>query len=173
MEILTVKNNKMDYSTFKDVVFYLFPTFYILALVVMFCSALIALFVNLYTGNIIGIATFIIILLMVAATPLIQSRMIAKKSINQLNDLHHTDVIFYDLVFDESKLTSIEYSSKNEIPMKYKNIKKILETKDVVIFISKAGYTIYFEKKNASIKEIERLHAFFDKQNITWRKSIL
>lgn len=110
---------------------------------------------------------------MVAATPLIQSRMIAKKSINQLNDLHHTDVIFYDLVFDESKLTSIEYSSKNEIPMKYKNIKKILETKDVVIFISKAGYTIYFEKKNASIKEIERLHAFFDKQNITWRKTIL
>ena len=57
--------------------------------------------------------------------------------------------------------------------MKYKNIKKILETKDVVIFISKAGYTIYFEKKNASIKEIERLHAFFDKQNITWRKTIL
>ena len=173
MEILTVKNNKMDYSTFKKVVFYLFPTFYILLLVAMFCSALIALFINLYTGNIIGISTFIIILLMVATAPLIQSRMIAKKSINQLNDLHHTDVIFYDLVFDESKLTSIEYSSKNEIPMKYKNIKKILETKDVVIFISKAGYTIYFEKKNASIEEIERLHAFFDKQNIKWRKSIL
>lgn len=110
---------------------------------------------------------------MVATAPLIQSRMIAKKSINQLNDLHHTDVIFYDLVFDESKLTSIEYSSKNEIPMKYKNIKKILETKDVVIFISKAGYTIYFEKKNASSEDIERLHAFFDKQNITWKKSIL
>lgn len=173
MEILTVQNNKMDYSTFKKVVFYLFPTFYILSLVAMFCSALIALFVNLYIGNIIGIATFIIILLLIAATPLIQSRMIAKKSINQINDLHHTDVIFYDLVFDESKLTSIEYSSKNEIPMKYKNIKKILETKDVVIFISKAGYTIYFEKKNASIEDIERLHAFFDKQNIKWKKSIL
>ena len=47
MEILTVKNNKMDYSTFKKVVFYLFPTFYILLLVAMFCSALIALFINL------------------------------------------------------------------------------------------------------------------------------
>ena len=173
MEILTVKNNKIDYLTLKKVVFYTFPTYYILSLVAMLCGALIALFVNLYTGNIIGIATFIIILLMVAATPLIQSRMIAKKSINQLNDLHHTDVIFYDLVFDESKLTSIEYSSKNEIPMKYKNIKKILETKDVVIFTSKAEYTIYFEKKNASNEDIERLHTFFDKQNIKWRKSIL
>ena len=57
--------------------------------------------------------------------------------------------------------------------MKYKNIKKILETKDVVIFTSKAEYTIYFEKKNASNEDIKRLHAFFDKQNITWRKSIL
>lgn len=57
--------------------------------------------------------------------------------------------------------------------MKYKNIKKILETKDVVIFTSKAGYTIYFEKKNGNIEDIERLYVFFDKQNITWRKSIL
>ena len=54
-----------------------------------------------------------------------------------------------------------------------KKSEKILETKDVVIFISKAGYTIYFEKKNASSEDIERLHAFFDKQNITWKKSIL
>lgn len=84
-----------------------------------------------------------------------------------------TDVIFYDLVFDEDKLTSIEYSSKNEVPMKYKNIKKIIETKDIVLFISNAGFRIYFEKKNASIEEIERLHAFFDKQNIKWRRSIL
>ena len=90
----------------------------------MYCGALIALFINLYTGDIIEIATCIIILLIVATTPLIQSRMTAKKYINQLNDLYHTDVIFYNLVFDESKLTSIEYSSKNEIPMKYKNIKK-------------------------------------------------
>ena len=139
----------------------------------MFCGALIALFINLYTGDIIEIATCIIILLIVATTPLIQSRISAKKYINQLNDLYHSDVIFYDLVFDESKLTSTEYSSKNEIPMKYKNIKKILETKDVIIFTSKAEYTIYFEKKNASSEDIERLHAFFDKQNITWRKSIL
>ena len=29
------------------------------------------------------------------------------------------------------------------------------------------------KKKNASNEDIERLHAFFDKQNITWKKSIL
>ena len=88
MEILTVKNNKIDYLTLKKVVFYTFPTYYILSLVAMFCGALIALFINLYTGDIIEIATCIIILLIVATTPLIQSRMTAKKYINQLNDLY-------------------------------------------------------------------------------------
>lgn len=53
MEILTVKNNKIDYLTLKKVVFYTFPTYYILSLVAMFCGALIALFINLYTGDII------------------------------------------------------------------------------------------------------------------------
>lgn len=47
MEILTVKNNKIDYLTLKKVVFYTFPTYYILSLVAMFCGALIALFINL------------------------------------------------------------------------------------------------------------------------------
>lgn len=61
MEILTVKNNKIDYLTLKKVVFYTFPTYYILSLVAMFCGALIALFINLYTGDIIEIATCIII----------------------------------------------------------------------------------------------------------------
>ena len=34
-------------------------------------------------------------------------------------------------------------------------------------------FKIYFEKKNDSNEDIEKLHAFFDKQNIKWRKSIL
>ena len=173
MEILTVKNNKIDYLTLKKVIFYFFPTYYILLLVTIFCGALIALFINLSTGNIIYITGSIIVLLMVPTGLLFNEKKIAKKCINQLNDLYHTNVIFYDLVFGEDKLTSIEYSSKNEVPMKYKNIKKIIETKDVVLFTSKAGFKIYFEKKNASSEDIERLHAFFDKQNIKWKKSIL
>ena len=56
---------------------------------------------------------------------------------------------------------------------KYKDLKKINETNDIVFFLSNAGFKTYFEKKNASNKDIERLHAFFDKQNIPWRKSIL
>ena len=115
METLTVKNNKIDYSTLKKVIFYFFPTYYILLLVTIFCGALIALFINLSTRDVIYIIGCIIILLMVPTALLFNEKIIAKKCINQLNDLYHTDVIFYDLVFGEDKLTSIEYSSKNEV----------------------------------------------------------
>ena len=83
------------------------------------------------------------------------------------------DVIYFDLVFEEDELYSKVDSSTNKAPIKYKDLKKINETNDVVFFTSNAGFKIYFEKKNASSEDIERLHAFFDKQNITWKKSIL
>ena len=83
------------------------------------------------------------------------------------------DVIYFDLVFEEDELYSKVDSSTNKAPIKYKDLKKINETNDVVFFTTNAGFTIYFEKKNASSEDIERLHAFFDKQNIIWRKSIL
>lgn len=47
MEILTVKNNKLDYPTLKKVIFHFFPTFYTLFLIVAFCLSWITLFMNL------------------------------------------------------------------------------------------------------------------------------
>ena len=99
--------------------------------------------------------------------------MLSKIIIKNRNKSLQTDEYIYDLVFYEDKLTTVVDSVENRASIKYTNIKNIIETKDIVIFTSKAGFTIYFEKKNASIEEIERLHAFFDKQNIKWRKSIL
>ena len=92
---------------------------------------------------------------------------------NQQIERFNKDVIYFDLVFEEDELYSKVDSSTNKAPIKYKDLKKINETNDIVFFTSKAGFKIYFEKKNASNEDIERLHAFFDKQNIKWRKSIL
>ena len=92
---------------------------------------------------------------------------------NQQIETYNKDVIYFDLYFDEDKLYAKVDSSPNEDPIKYKDLKKINETNDIVFFLSNAGFKTYFEKKNASNKDIERLHAFFDKQNIPWRKSIL
>ena len=92
---------------------------------------------------------------------------------NQQIERYNKDVIYFDLYFDEDNLYAKVDSSPNEDPIKYKDLKKINETNDIVFFLSNAGFKTYFEKKNASNKDIERLHVFFDKQNIPWRKSIL
>lgn len=101
------------------------------------------------------------------------SRTVLKQLMNQQIERFNKDVIYFDLVFEEDELYSKADSSTNKSPIKYKDLKKINETNDVVFFTTNAGFTIYFEKKNASSEDIERLYAFFDKQNIIWRKSIL
>ena len=169
METLTVKNNKMDYPTFKKVSFHFFPVFYTLFLIVAFCLSWITLFMNLSAGHVIYSVISVINLILICSQP----RRLSKKIIKQLNKSLQTNYYIYDLVFYEDKLTTVVDSVENKASIKYTNIKNIIETKDVVLFTSNAGFKIYFEKKNASIEEIERLHAFFDKQNIKWRKSIL
>ena len=46
MEILTVKNNKMDYSTFKKIIILLFPTKYKITFITVFSLDFIGLLFN-------------------------------------------------------------------------------------------------------------------------------
>ena len=117
--------------------------------------------------------TLAILLLFLVIFHLAVARALLKQLMNQQIERFNKDVIYFDLVFEEDELYSKVDSSTNKAPIKYKDLKKINETNDIIFFTSNAGFKIYFEKKNASIEDIERLRAFFDKQNITWRKSIL
>ena len=173
MEILTVKNNKMDYPTFKKIIILFFPTKYKILFVATSSFGLIFLLISLFMRFFSYCITLAIILLFLVIFHLALSRTVLKKLMNQQIEQFNKDVIYFDLYFDEDKLYAKVDSSPNEDPIKYKDLKKINETKDVVLFTSNAGFKIYFEKKNASNEDIERLHAFFDKQNIKWRKSIL
>lgn len=173
MEILTVKNNKMDYSTFKKIIILFFPTKYKITFITVFSLDFIGLLLGLFIRDFSFCIIISVILLFEVIFNLAVSRALLKQLMKQQIERFNKDVIYFDLVFEEDELYSKVDSVENKASIKYTNIKNILETKDVVIFISKAGYTIYFEKKNASNEDIEKLHAFFDKQNITWRKSIL
>ena len=134
-------------------------------------------FIGLLLGLFIRDFSFFIIvcasLLFKVIIHLASSRTVLKQLMNKQIERYNKDVIYFDLYFDEDKLYAKVDSSPNEDPIKYKELKKINETNDIVFFLSNAGFKTYFEKKNASNKDIERLHAFFDKQNIPWRKSIL
>ena len=173
MEILTVKNNKMDYPTFKKIIILFFPTKYKILFVATSSFGLIFLLISLFMRYFSYCITLAIILLFLVIFHLALSRTVLKKLLNQQIEQFNKDVIYFDLYFDEDKLYAKVDSSSNEAPIKYKDLKKINETNDIVFFLSNAGFKTYFEKKNASIEDIERLHAFFDKQNIKWRKSIL
>ena len=173
MEILTVKNNKMDYSTFKKIIILLFPTKYKITFITVFSLDFIGLLLGLFIRD---FSFFIIVcasLLFKVIIHLASSRTVLKQLMNKQIERYNKDVIYFDLYFDEDKLYAKVDSSPNEDPIKYKDLKKINETNDIVFFLSNAGFKTYFEKKNASNKDIERLHVFFDKQNIPWRKSIL
>lgn len=173
MEILTVKNNKMDYSTFKKIIILFFPTKYKITFITVFSLDFIGLLLGLFISDFSFFVIVSVSLLFKVIIHLALSRTVLKQLMNQQIERFNKDVIYFDLVFEEDELYSKVDSSTNKAPIKYKDLKKINETNDVVFFTSNAGFKIYFEKKNASIEEIERLHAFFDKQNITWRKSIL
>ena len=67
---------------------------------------------------------------------------------NKQIERYNKDVIYFDLYFDEDKLYAKVDSSPNEDPIKYKDLKKINETNDIVFFLSNAGFKTYFEKKN-------------------------
>lgn len=81
MEILTIKNNKMDYSTFKKVNFHFFPVFYTLFLIVAFCLSWITLFMNLSAGHVIYSVISVSNLILICSQP----RRLSKKIIKQLN----------------------------------------------------------------------------------------
>lgn len=173
MEILTVKNNKMDYSTFKKIIILFFPTKYKITFITVFSLDFIGLLLGLFIRDFSFCIIISVILLFEVIFNLAVSRALLKQLMKQQIERFNKDVIYFDLVFEEDELYSKVDSSTNKVPIKYKDLKKINETNDIVFFTSNAGFKIYFEKKNASIEDIEKLHAFFDKQNIKWKKSIL
>ena len=135
MEILTVKNNKMDYSTFKKIIILFFPTKYKITFITVFSLDFIGLLLGLFIRD---FSFFIIVcasLLFKVIIHLASSRTVLKQLMNKQIERYNKDVIYFDLYFDEDKLYAKVDSSSNEAPIKYKDLKKINETNDIVFFL--------------------------------------
>lgn len=162
METLTVKNNKMDYPSLKKIIILFFPTKYKILFVATSSFDLIFLLIGLFMRDFSFCITLAILLLFLVIFHLAASRALLKRLMKQQIERFNKDVVYFDLVFGENELYSKGDLSTNKVPIKYKDLKKINETNDIVFFTSNAGFKTYFEKKNASIEDIERLHTFFD-----------
>ena len=172
MEILTVKNNIMNYSNLKKIRFYFFNVLYKYFFLSAFVLSLLAVVINVFERDISGFIEYALIFVFVCMLPFIQSKAMLKRLMKLQIEKYGTDEVFFDLIFDEDEIISVEQSSQSKSNIKYKDIKKVIEIKEIVLFISKAGFTTFFEKNKVELNDIEKLKQFFDKQNIPWKKSI-
>lgn len=114
-----------------------------------------------------------LVLAIVCILPFVQSEVMLKRFIKLQKEKYGPDQVSIDLIFDNDGIISVEQSTQNKSKIMYKDIKQVIETKEIILIISKAGYTTFFERKNVESSDLEKLKQFFDKQNILWEKSIL
>lgn len=114
-----------------------------------------------------------LLLVILCILPFVQSEVMLKRFIKLHKEKYGSDQVITDLIFDNDGIISVEQSTQNKSKIMYKDIKQVKETKEIILFITKAGYTTFFERKNVESNDLEKLKQFFDKQNILWEKSIL
>lgn len=172
MELLTVKNNHQNYSNFKKTRFFLFHFGYKCLFLCGIGLSLLSILISVFNGDMFEIIEYILILAFICILPFIQSEAMLKKLIKLQKEKYGSDEIIFDVIFDEDGIISVEQSAQYKSKIMYKDIKKVIETKEIILFISKAGHKTFFEKNNVESNGLEKIKKFFDKQNILWEKAI-
>lgn len=169
MKLLTVKNNIINYSNLKKVRFFFFHFIYKFFVL---CGAVLAALISVSNGDMFDFIKSSLLLVILCILPFVQSEVMLKRFIKLQKEKYGSDQVIIDLIFDNDGIISVEQSTQNKSKIMYKDIKQVIETKEIILIISKAGYTTFFERKNVESNDLEKLKQFFDKQNILWEKSI-
>ena len=173
MELLTVKNNIINYSNLKKVRFFFFHFIYKFFVLCGAVLALLAALISVSNGDMFDFIKSSLLLVILCILPFVQSEVMLKRFIKLQKEKYGSDQVSINLIFDNDGIISVEQSTQNKSKIMYKDIKQVKETKEIILIISKAGYTTFFERKNVESNDLEKLKQFFDKQNILWEKSIL
>lgn len=173
MELLTIKNNIINYSNLKKVRFFFFHFIYKFFVLCGAVLALLAALISVFNGDMFDFIKSSLVLVILCILPFVQSEVMLKRFIKLQKEKYGSDQVSIDLIFDNDGIISVEQSTQNKSKIMYKDIKQVKETKEIILFITKAGYTTFFERKNVESSDLEKLKQFFDKQNILWEKSIL
>lgn len=172
MESLIVKNNHQNYSNLKKIRFFFFPSVYKCLIICGLGLSLLLLFTSIFDNDISDIIEYTLISAFICVLPFIQSEAILKRLIKLQKESYGSDQVIFDLIFDEDGIISVEQSAQCKSKIMYKDIKKVIETKEIILFTSKAGQIAFFERSNVESNDLEKLKQFFDEQNILWEKAI-
>lgn len=172
MELLTIKNNIINHSNLKKIRFFFFSFIYKFFVLCGAVLALLAALISVFNGDMFDFIKSSLVLVILCILPFVQSEVMLKRFIKLQKEKYGSDQVSIDLIFDNDGIISVEQSTQNKSKIMYKDIKQVKETKEIILFITKAGYTTFFERKNVESNDLEKLKQFFDKQNILWEKSI-
>lgn len=156
----------------KKVRFFFFYFIYKLFVLCGAVLALLAALISVFNGDMFDFIKSSLVLVILCILPFVQSEVMLKRFIKFQKEKYGSDQVSIDLIFDNDGIISVEQSTQNKSKIMYKDIKQVKETKEIILFITKAGYTTFFERKNVESNDLEKLKQFFDKQNILWEKSI-
>lgn len=173
MEKIIIKNNHMNKETLRKTKYFYFIPIYKYILAFALILSFISTFVYLFHQQLIRSLTYFIVFIFICVMCYIQAEFNVKRILKLQKEKYNSDNIIFDLIFDETKVTSLYNVNQKESIMEYKDIKNIIETKDIVLLRSRAGYTTFFEKENIHSKDLDNLKQFFLQKNIKWEKPIM
>ena len=158
MELLTIKNNIINHSNLKKIRFFFFSFIYKFFVLCGAVLALLAALISVSNGDMFDFIKSSLLLVILCILPFVQSEVMLKRFIKLQKEKYGSDQVSINLIFDNDGIISVEQSTQNK--------------SKIILFITKAGYTTFFERKNVESNDLEKLKQFFDKQNILWEKSI-
>ena len=102
------------------------------------------MFTNIFDRDISDFIKYTLILAFICVLPFIHSEAILKRLIKLQKEKYGSDQVIFDLIFDEDRIICVEQSAQYKSKIMYKDIKKVIETKEIILFISKAGQIAFF-----------------------------
>ena len=115
MELLTIKNNIINYSNLKKVRFFFFHFIYKFFVLCGAVLALLAALMSVFNGDMFDFIKSSLVLVILCILPFVQSEVMLKRFIKLQKEKYGSDQVSIDLIFDNDGI--IDYSQATAPPI--------------------------------------------------------
>lgn len=160
----------MSCLSLKKIKYCFFPSYYPIVMTVAFLCTLILAILEIINHHMATFGIYVLMGIVICICPYFQSEFLIRKVTKMEKKLLNDQEVYFDVVLDREKVVAYNCSSPKSKKMMYHHIKKIIETKEMIVFISQARNIIFFEKKNIQDEDLKIVKTFFKQQNILWKR---
>lgn len=172
MEKVIVKDNIYNYWTLKKIRYYLIPPkmklIYLGIIMIAFIFMIVSMLMKnndmaVYSGS---------IFITISVIFYVCTKQLIKKIENMIKEEKGKSYMTFDLIFDHEGIMKIGEDNQIDKKIEYKDIKEVIETKDIIICFSYYQYIVFFEKRNISKNDLDTVKTLLSQRNISWKKTI-